>query len=46
MFNLSNFILNPFVLLFAAVFLGILFGKIRIGQFRFGLSGALFWVLL
>ncbi|PJI08524.1 MULTISPECIES: hypothetical protein [Clostridium] len=42
MFNLGNFIMNPFVLLFAAVFLGILFGKIRIGNFRFGLSGALF----
>lgn len=41
-FNFNSFIMNPFVLLFAAVFLGLLFGKVRIGKFSFGLSGALF----
>ncbi|WP_411682264.1 hypothetical protein [Clostridium thailandense] len=42
MFNFNSFIMNSFVLLFAAVFLGLLFGKIKIGKFSFGFSGALF----
>ena len=42
MFDFSSFIMSPFVLLFAAVFLGLLFGKIKIGKFSFGFSGALF----
>ena len=42
MINFDNLVMSPFVLLFLAVFLGLLFGKIKIGQFKFGLSGALF----
>ena len=42
MFDLNAFIMSPFALLFAAVFLGLLFGKIKIGKFSFGFSGALF----
>lgn len=42
MFDFNSFIMSPFVLLFATVFLGLQFGKIKIGKFSFGLSGALF----
>ncbi|AGX44443.1 hypothetical protein [Clostridium saccharobutylicum] len=42
MINFDNLVMSPFVLLFLAAFLGLLFGKIKIGQFKFGLSGALF----
>ena len=41
-FNLGAFAINQFVLLFAAAFLGLAFGKIKIGKFSFGLSGTLF----
>jgi putative transport protein len=41
-FNIGAFALNQFVLLFAAAFLGLAFGKIKIGKFSFGLSGTLF----
>jgi putative transport protein len=45
-FNIGAFSLNQFVLLFAAAFLGLAFGKIKIGKFSFGLSGTLFSGLL
>ncbi|MGM0214871.1 hypothetical protein [Enterococcus sp. AZ109] len=41
-FNLTEFVFNPFVLIFAAIFLGMLFGRIRIKSFCFGGSGVLF----
>ena len=41
-FNLGAFLINQFVLLFTAAFLGLAFGKIKIGKFSFGLSGTLF----
>lgn len=34
--------MNPFVLMFIAVFTGMLFGKIKFGKFSFGVSGTLF----
>ncbi|MDR3593283.1 hypothetical protein [Clostridium sp.] len=42
MISFDSLVMSPFVLLFVAVFLGLLFGKIKIGQFKFGFSGALF----
>lgn len=42
MINFDSLVMSPFVLLFLSVFLGLLFGKIKIGQFKFGFSGALF----
>lgn len=42
MINFDSLVMSPFVLLFLAVFLGLLFGKIKIWQFKFGFSGALF----
>ena len=41
-FNLYKFMLNPFVLLFIAIFTGMLIGKIKFGKFSFGISGTLF----
>ncbi len=41
-FNLIAWLTNPFVLMFLAVFTGMLFGKIRFGKFNFGVSGTLF----
>ncbi len=41
-FSLSGWIMNPFVLMFFAVFTGLLFGKIQFGKFNFGISGTLF----
>jgi putative transport protein len=41
-FELMNFLMNPFVLMFTAVIAGILFGKIKFGKFSFGISGTLF----
>ncbi|MDR1953669.1 MAG: hypothetical protein LBQ21_04230, partial [Clostridiales Family XIII bacterium] len=38
--------MNPFVLMFVTVVVGILFGKIKFGKFNFGISGALFVGLL
>jgi hypothetical protein len=45
-FDIGGFIINQYVLLFAAAVLGLAFGKIKIGKFAFGLSGTLFSGLL
>jgi putative transport protein len=45
-FDLGKWIMNPFVLMFVAVFSGMLFGKIKFGKFNFGVSGTLFTGLL
>lgn len=45
-FNFGSFVMNAFVLLFASAFLGLAFGKLKIGKFKFGLSGTLFAGLL
>lgn len=45
-FDLIGIILNPFVLMFATIITGLLFGKIRFGKFSFGSSGALFTGLI
>lgn len=45
-FDLGKWIMNPFVLMFVAVFTGMLFGKIKFGKFNFGVSGTLFTGLL
>jgi putative transport protein len=45
-FVLAKWIMNPFVLMFVAVFSGMLFGKIKFGKFNFGVSGTLFTGLL
>ncbi len=44
-FNLTAWIMNPFVLMLITVFLGMLFGKIKFGKFTFGVSGCLFFGL-
>lgn len=41
-FDVVGWITNPFVLMFIAVFTGMLFGKIKFGKFSFGVSGTLF----
>ncbi len=41
-FDVVSLILNPFVLMFITITLGLLFGKIKFGKFSFGTSGALF----
>ncbi len=41
-FELSKWLMNPFVLMFFAVFTGMIFGKIKFGKFSFGVSGTLF----
>ncbi len=41
-FDVVAWMLNPYVLMFVAVFAGLLFGKIKFGKFNFGVSGALF----
>ena len=45
-FDLLSWIMNPFVLMFISVVLGLLFGRIRFGKFNFGISGTLFSGLL
>lgn len=45
-FPIADFIFNPFVLIFTAIFLGMLFGKIKIKNFSFGGAGPLFVGLL
>lgn len=45
-FEGSKWIMNPFVLMFIAVFSGMLFGKIKFGKFSFGVSGTLFTGLI
>lgn len=41
-FNLAEWLTSPFILMAASVFTGVLLGRIRIGRFSFGVSGALF----
>ncbi|MEG2786076.1 MAG: hypothetical protein RR918_07620 [Anaerovoracaceae bacterium] len=41
-FDIISLVLNPFVLMFITIALGLLFGKIKFGKFSFGASGALF----
>ena len=41
-FDFWGVLLNPFVLMFVTIALGLLFGKIKFGKFSFGTSGALF----
>lgn len=41
-FDVIGLMLNPFVLMFITITLGLLFGKIKFGKFSFGTSGALF----
>jgi len=41
-FNVTDWIMNSFVLMMLTVFLGMFFGKIRFGKFTFGVSGCLF----
>ena len=41
-FDFLNIALNPFVLMFVTVALGLLFGKVKFGKFSFGTSGAMF----
>lgn len=45
-FPLTDFVFNPFVLIFAAIFFGMLFGRIKIKNFAFGGAGPLFVGLL
>jgi len=45
-FELAKWIMNPFVLMFVAVFTGMMFGRIKFGKFNFGVSGTLFTGLL
>lgn len=41
-FDAIGLMLNPFVLMFVTIALGLLFGKVKFGKFSFGTSGALF----
>lgn len=41
-FNFTEFIFDPFVLIFAAIFFGMLFGKLKFKNFSFGGAGPLF----
>lgn len=41
-FDVISLMLNPFVLMFITITIGLLFGKIKFGKFSFGTSGALF----
>ncbi len=45
-FDIIGLIMNPFILMFVTIALGLLFGKVRFGKFSFGTSGALFAGLL
>jgi putative transport protein len=45
-FDVVAWITNPFILMFIAVFTGMMFGKIKFGKFNFGVSGTLFTGLL
>ena len=40
--NLIEMLMNPFILIFASAFFGLLLGKITLGRFKLGVSGALF----
>ncbi|WP_026895606.1 membrane protein [Clostridiisalibacter paucivorans] len=41
-FNFISWLTSPYILMFVAVFTGIMFGKIKFGKFNFGISGTLF----
>lgn len=41
-FDFISMLLNPFVLIFVTIAIGLLFGKVKFGKFSFGTSGALF----
>jgi len=41
-FDVISLLMNPFILMFVTVGLGLLFGKVKFGKFSFGTSGALF----
>lgn len=41
-FDIISWIIDPFVILFGTVLIGLIFGKIPFGKFQFGLSGTLF----
>lgn len=41
-FDLVEYLLSPYILMFISVFTGLLFGRIKFGKFSFGSSGALF----
>lgn len=41
-FDFMELLMNPFMLMFAAIASGLIFGKIKFGKFSFGSSGALF----
>ncbi len=41
-FNFADVFLSQFMLMFFAIFTGLIFGKIKFGKFKFGISGALF----
>jgi len=41
-FNIAEWLTSPYTLMAVAVFTGVLLGKIKIGRFSFGISGALF----
>ncbi len=45
-FDMIEWLLNPYVLMFFVVVTGLLFGKIKFGKFNFGSSGALFTGLI
>ena len=41
-FNVTSWIMNPFVLMMVTIFLGLILGKMKFGKFTFGVSGCLF----
>jgi putative transport protein len=45
-FNITAWIMNPFVLMFITILSGMLFGKLQFGKFSFGISGCLFTGLI
>ncbi|MGB3366605.1 MAG: hypothetical protein WBA54_03875, partial [Acidaminobacteraceae bacterium] len=45
-FAFESWMMNPFILMFVTMFVGLLFGKIKFGKFNFGISGTLFSGLL
>ena len=45
-FDVAGVFLSSYMLMFIAIITGLLFGKIKFGRFKFGISGALFTGLL
>lgn len=41
-FDYAKWLMDPFILMFITVVLGLIFGKVKFGKFNFGTSGALF----